>query len=95
LDEDAMRLIELKTNKGDYIEIHPLKVNTNGSVTYQCECRAISKKHHLYQSFVVLTMNQKDVVRECYRLMRKRDKTTECWRHFIRKSLNHVSFLKS
>ena len=94
LDDDAMRLILLKSKKGDTIDIHPIKVNDNGMVTYECECRTTDKKNILRSYFVILTMSQADVIRECYRIVRKRDKNTEFWRDFFKKEIRDYNMAK-
>ena len=94
LDEDAERLIKLKKEKGDYIDIHPIKVNENGLVTYECECRTTDKKNILRSYVVILTMPQADVIRECYRIVRKRDNNTMFWRNFFNKEIRDYNMAK-
>ena len=94
LDEDAIRLITLKSKKGDTIDIHPIKVNDNGMVTYECECRTTDKKHILRSYFVILTMPQSDVIRECYRIVRKRDNNTQFWRNFFKNKIRDYNMAK-
>ena len=83
IDEDAERLIRMKEEKGDTINIYPIKLNTNGRISYECECKTVDKKGILHHNFVVLTFSQADVIRECYRIMRKQDKSTIFWRDFF------------
>lgn len=94
LDEDAIRLITLKSKKGDTIDIHPIKINDNGMVTYECECRTTDKKNILRSYFVILTMSQADVIRECYRIVRKRDNSTMFWRDFFNKEIRDYNMAK-
>jgi hypothetical protein len=94
LDDDAMRLILLKSKKGDTIDIHPIKVNDNGMVTYECKCRTTDKKNILRSYFVALTMSQADVIRECYRIVRKRDNSTMFWRDFFNKEIRDYNMAK-
>ena len=94
LDDDAMRLILLKSKKGDTIDIHPRKVNDNGMVTYECECRTTDKKNILRNYFVILTMSQADVIRECYRIVRKRGNNTLFWRNFFKKEIRDYNMTK-
>jgi hypothetical protein len=94
LDEDAVRLITLKSKKGDTIKIHPIKVNDNGMVTYECECRTTDKKNILRSYFVMLTMPQADVIRECYRIVRKLDNNTMFWRNFFNKEIRDYNMAK-
>lgn len=86
LDEDAERFIKNKKEKGDWVELRPLKLHEDGSVTYACDC-TVTDEHGRYSNSVVLTMSQADVIKECYRLLRKRDKFTNFWKDIIKKKV--------
>lgn len=94
LDEDAERLIETKKKKGDDIHIYPLHVHDNGSVTYECNCFTVDKSNRTHQRWTVLTQPQADVIRECYRLLRKEDGNTQFWRRFFKDEIRNSTLRK-
>ena len=91
LDEDAIRLIKNKKAKGDKVILSPLKLHEDGRITYECECSTTDKKGILCKNFVVLTMSQAEVITECYRILRKRDKRTSFWREFFTREIREYN----